>query len=563
MQPNVLDLVSEGVVRRDIRAENDALVEKWRPFGLLEGLATTQHESNMALMLENEAKYLLKEASTMAGGDVEGFAAVAFPIVRRVFGETIANNLVSVQPMNLPAGLIFFLDFTYNSTRLGNTAGESLYGGGRVGNQITAGVLIDTVGDTQYGEKSFYANNNGYSSATSSISGLTVTNVAGPFVVGNDESTDAYLDFDPDVASGSYAQVVSVTVSAAQAATIQTRDMVAIVPTLTNTSGAVAARRLTKVATGSNNRTYNFAFLGTASFSSLVAADQAMSINYPERDNLTNADALGAIVGITNWGLENNPDIPEINLKINSISVTTSTKKLKAKWTPELGQDLNAYHAMDAEVELTGILSEQIQLELDREIIEDLIKEATAGTYFWSRLPGKFVKRNTGEDVSNTTSPPDFTGNISEWYESLLETINDLSAQIHRKALRGGATAIVTSPEVASILETTAGWRASTEVDANTGTAGAVKVGNVSRKWDVYVDPYFRRNLILVIRKGSGFLESGYVFAPYIPLQVTPTIFGEEDFVPRKGVMTRYAKKMVRPDFYGLVVVMDMLLPNA
>jgi hypothetical protein len=227
---------------------------------------------------------------------------------------------------------------------------------------------------------------------------------------------------------------------------------------------------------------------------------------------------------------------------------------LKAKWTPELGQDLNAYHNIDAEVELTSILSEQIALEIDREILADLVNGATAATFYWSRSPGMFVNRLTGADLNPTTAP-DFTGTVSEWYETLIETINDVSAQIHRKTLRGGATHVVCSPEVANILEFTAGFRANVTADADKGDIGAVKVGSLNRKFDVIVDPYFPRNVLLVARIGSSFLESGYVYAPYVPLQTTPTIFGPEDFVPRKGVMTRYAKKMVRPDMYGLVVV--------
>jgi len=214
---------------------------------------------------------------------------------------------------------------------------------------------------------------------------------------------------------------------------------------------------------------------------------------------------------------------------------------------------------LDAEVELTSILSEQIALEIDREILNDLIKGATAGTYYWSRSPGLFVGRQSGLELGATSASPDFTGTVSEWYETLLETVNDVSAQIHRKTLRGGANFLVTSPEVANILEFTAGFRASVTADVDKGQAGALKIGAISKKWDVYVDPYFPRNVVLVGRKGNSFLESGYVYAPYVPLQVTPTIFGTEDFVPRKGVMTRYAKKMVRPDFYGLVIVRGLL----
>jgi len=252
---------------------------------------------------------------------------------------------------------------------------------------------------------------------------------------------------------------------------------------------------------------------------------------------------------------------------VDSVSITAVTKKLKAKWSPELGQDLNAYHNLDAEVELTSILSEQIALEIDREILNDLIQGATAGTYYWSRRPGKFVRRKSGGGLpalgagsdAADEGGPEFTGTVSEWYETLVETINDVSAQIHRKTLRGGANFVVCSPEVANILEFTAGFRANVTGDDNKGTVGTVNVGSISKKWDVYVDPYFPRNVVLTGRKGGSFLESGYVYAPYVPLQVTPTIFGVEDFVPRKGVMTRYAKKMVRPDMYGLVIVQDLL----
>jgi len=222
---------------------------------------------------------------------------------------------------------------------------------------------------------------------------------------------------------------------------------------------------------------------------------------------------------------------------------------------------LNAYHNLDAEVELTNVLSEHIGLEIDQEILGDLVKGAKAGTLYWSRRPGKFLNRETGAAISTSANESllgaDFTGTVSEWYETLLETVNDVSANIHRKTLKGGANFLVVSPEVANILEFTAGFKASVTHDDDKGTAGAVNVGSLSSKLEIYVDPYFPRNVMLVGRKGNSFLESGYVYAPYVPLQVTPTIFGTEDFVPRKGVMTRYAKKMVRPDMYGLVICTD------
>jgi hypothetical protein len=284
-----------------------------------------------------------------------------------------------------------------------------------------------------------------------------------------------------------------------------------------------------------------------------------LTFEYPIADGISSTGTpIGVVDGFL-FPLEGNDAIPEIDIHVDSTALTAQTKKLKAKWTPELGQDLNAYHNLDAEVELTSILSEQIALEIDREILADLVNGATAATYYWSRSPGLFVNRETGQELGATAAAPDFTGTVSEWYETLIETINDVSAQIHRKTLRGGANYVVCSPEVANILEFTSGFRANVTADADKGTIGAQQVGSLSRKFDVIVDPYFPRNAILVGRKGGSFLESGYVYAPYVPLQTTPTIFGVDDFVPRKGVMTRYAKKMVRPDMYGLVICRGLL----
>ena len=555
---SILEKLTEGIVSRDLSKESHAIVNKWEKTGLLEGLSNDTKRTNMACLLENQAKELLRESSSMQAGDVEGFAAVAFPIVRRVFAGLIANDLVSVQPMSLPSGLIFFLDFTKDRARLGDAAGDSVYGGGAVANQITGGVSL--TGDDA--EKSFYNLNNGYSSPTGSGAAITITDVLSG-TVGGPDAVDAALEkilrFDPDIASGTAAYVGSVSIGDLDQVNLD--DLVTL--TVTLTGDGRQARRLTQLSgTAGTDLLIVIAASGSESTNDInPAATQAMS--WAQVDDFTNGGAVGSVVGQTDWGLEDNVNIPEIDIKVDSVAVTAQTKKLKAKWTPELGQDLNAYHNLDAEVELTSILSEQIALEIDQEILEDLIKGATAGKLFWSRRPGKFLNRDTGAPISTSANESllgaDFTGTVSEWYETLLETINDVSAQIHRKTLRGGANFLVCGPEVANILEFTAGFKATVTHDDDRGNAGAVNVGSISKKWDVYVDPYFPRNVVLVGRKGNSFLESGYVYAPYVPLQTTPTIFGTEDFVPRKGVMTRYAKKMVRPDMYGLVVVTDLL----
>jgi hypothetical protein len=378
------------------------------------------------------------------------------------------------------------------------------------------------------------------------------------------EAQKKLIKFDPDVLaeSTSYLAQIDVTeaninanldtdnLSAIDIAGAQLESLDASTLSLTSTNTKLI-RRLTST----DGTTVSFFFVGPVGLASLNPDQGSMTVQFPIKDAVdTSSGDKGAIAGF-NYPMEGNPDIPEIDIKVDSIAITAQSKKLKAKWTPELGQDLNAYHNIDAEVELTSILSEQIALEIDREILADLVNGATAAKYYWSRSPGLFVDRVNGTELGAQSAAPDFTGTVSEWYETLIETINDVSAQIHRKTLRGGATHVVCFFEVANIFEFTAGFRANVTADADKGDIGAVKVGSLNRKFDVIVDPYFPRNVLLVARIGSSFLESGYVYAPYVPLQTTPTIFGPEDFVPRKGVMTRYAKKMVRPDMYGLVVV--------
>ena len=567
---SVLNTLTEGIRSRSLANEGEALLEKWEKTGLLEGL-DDNGRSNMARLLENQAAQLLKETSTMSGGDVEGFSAVAFPIVRRVFGQLLAQDLVSVQPMSLPSGLIFFLDFTFgaengnsgataNGDRLAQRFGTSLYGGGKVGMQITGGIdLADN-----NGQLSAYTLNNGYASPTSSLNILGTVMASGTYGDAATRPGGEYfsdLRADPVFLSGTTKYVVFDHNSFA-ATQLNFDDLVAIT-VLSGTSaggiidGGFQVRRLTDFSGSSQVMTMVFAGTDENAMSASLT-DTNVLISFPIVDDFQPGGAIGSVVGDPDWGLENNAAIPEIDIKVDSVAVTALTKKLKAKWSPELAQDLNAYHNLDAEVELTSILSEQVALEIDQEILEDLVKGSTAGTLYWSRSPGKFLNRETGAPVAGVNYP-DFTGTVSEWYETLLETVNEVSARIHRKTLRGGANFVVCSPEVANVLEFTSGFRASVAVDDKDGSWGVQNVGSISRKMDIHVDPYFPRNLLLVGRKGSSFLESGYVYAPYVPLQVTPTIFGTEDFVPRKGVMTRYAKKMVRPDMYGLVVVADMV----
>lgn len=575
----LLEKLSAGIVERSMKKETEALVSKWKTTGLLEGLKTDMDKRNMSILLENQTRRLITEATTMAAGDVEGYAQSAFPIVRRVFGELLANKLVSVQAMSMPTSQIFFLDVVYENTRLGHKSGDSVYGQGVVGQQISGGVVM--TGSNI--EKSYWSLNNGYASPTASNVTVTISAVAsGTYgagtAIGGGLTLDALCRFDPEFISGTTKVAVGKIAATDLNTGGNTMNFSDLVTLCLHTGSTFAGltldtgsqiRRLTQWSGSLTPSPTSGQVLVVLASDTETAANLmtyltggALKASFPIIDQFTNVGSrsLGAILGTTNWGLENSGLMPEIRLKVDSFSVTAVSKKLKYKWTPEVAQDLNAWHNLDAESELTQVASEMIELEIDREILRDLLDGATAGIFYWSRAPGKFVHRQTGAELGASTKSPDFTGNVHEWYETLVETINDLSAQIQRKTLKGGATDIVCGPEVGAILEATSGFRAEVVHDEDGGSAGAQKTGSLaSRKFDVHVLADFPRELILVVRKGKGFLETGYVYAPYVPLEFTPTMFDPDSGTPRKILWTRYAKKLVRPDMYGVVVVQDLL----
>jgi hypothetical protein len=409
---SIVERLTEGVVNRDMRAESHALLTKWKKTGLLEGLEDERQSNSMARLLENQAKELLREANTMSSGDVEGFAAVAFPIVRRVFAGLIANDLVSVQPMSLPSGLIFFLDFTFSSDlgdgadsglgRFGNTYAKSIYGTDQVGSQITGGV--DLVGDLAGDLAGPRTSARGYAYASPTGSSLVSGSATFGILDAVDDLTEGEkkdLDYDPDIlafsgsAAGASTHVIRVAAprslfsdgdfdnlsawaAEVSGTTTGLNKITGLALTYVNTQ---QIRRLTK----NSGSFVNLYFVTSEDPSGVTGEDANMGVQYPVRDTVgSDANVRGAIAGFT-MPLEANGDIPEIDIKVDSIAVTAQTKKLKAKWTPELGQDLNAYHNLDAEVELTSLLSEQIALEIDREILADLVSGATAATRYWSR----------------------------------------------------------------------------------------------------------------------------------------------------------------------------------
>lgn len=616
-----LEQLAQGIREKHVGAERARLTEKWSRTGLLRGLEGTRREV-MSQLLENQAAQVLKEANSLStgggslvgSGQIQGFSNIAFPIVRRVFGGLVANELVSIQPMSLPSGLIFYLDYTYGSN-VGvhhGTTGESTYTRGQslysspTGKSIqngsnAAGGMYDLVGSGYSRMTGSVVVNFAAGAVSSGSYGGPAGNVwtAGLIVKSADMfsgSNGTFMDFDAQVENsldlGSLDSFfVYVPTSALPTGTDLTAvDQLAVFSgfganatawgsTYQGGTGVLNLRRLNKRGNFSASVAPYFtldAQSGTHVQFVLKGAN-ALAITTAAEGRVTSVlatglsvDASGATVTVpsfeSDFGAAPMPVIPEIDIKIEAISITAETRKLRAKWSPELAQDLNAYHSMDAEVELTSILSEQIALEIDREILNDLVSQANGANYYWSRSPGRFVNKVTGARqnlVSSLQIGPQFTGTVREWYETLIETIIDVANTIHRKTLRGSANFMVTGPDVCTILEASILYKPKFSLDGegqvgSPFTIGAEAVGTLSNRFTVYKDPYFSRNKILVGYKGGSYLETGYVYAPYVPLIVTPTIFAPEDFTPRKGVMTRYGKKMVRTDFYGTVTVLDM-----
>ena len=547
------------------------LVNKWDKTGLLDGLNEDFKKSGMAVMLENQAKQLIQENSATGGGAGSGTAGtagseewsgVALPLVRRIFGEIAAQDFVSVQPMNLPSGLVFYLDFKYGKTTAGsqaegfgtgnsfnvpggsvnslqgktganNPSGSSapfgvggLYGEGRydysINNANTVVLTLDpanattkyTTGSVSYKDVNF---NQEFSSSLSDITKVTVTNSD---LVGGD--LKAVRSFNITGSAGFDA------------------DLLHLIPQFSKDNG---------------DGTSTFLVSGSIALaaSGFVAANtlQVVYSKQPtESDRGDFEDTAGNATADT-------LAIPEVDLQLKSSAIVAKTRKLKAVWSPELAQDLNAYHSVDAEAELTSMLSEYISMEIDLEILDMLISDATT-VDFWSATPGEdYDGSGTSEANWNITT---FYGTRYEWYQTLLGKVQKVSNEIQRLTLRGGANFVVVSPTVATILESIPGYSVNTDGNKTQFAAGVQVAGSLNNRFTVYKNPYMTENTILVGFRGNNFLETGAVYSPYVPLIMTPLVYDPSDFTPRKGVMTRYAKKMIRPEFYGKIHCKDLNL---
>jgi hypothetical protein len=526
---------------KNMQSDAARLAAKWGKTGLLEGLGSEVDKNNMSMILENQAKQLVVESSTNTAGTGGTFnvgtgaqwAGVALPLVRKVFGSISTKEFVSVQPMNLPSGLVFFLDFQYDQTKqlkFGGPGGVftspasmygdtnpganvdpngGLYGAGRFGysvNQFTTGSTFVTA-SVQWADVEYTAE---LSASLGDLRKVTVT-------------VPTNADF-----KGVRAFVLSGS----------TANPAFILPQFTSTNGT-------------NNATFIF-----ASGSGAVNGTGTVFYNVQPTDDYRGdfEDQSGTAGGFPNAQSTSGDQlaIPQINVQLKSEAIVAKTRKLKAQWTPEFAQDLNAYQALDAEAELTSIMSEYISLEIDLEILDMLIQDASAADEYWSAVNNQSLNAaRTGYDNLN------FFNTQGQWFQTLGTKLQKVSNKIHQKTLRGGANFMVVSPSVATILESIPGFASTADGEATkmSYAFGIQKSGQLNNRFTVYKNPYMTENVILMGYRGSQFLETGAVFSPYIPLIMTPLVYDPETFTPRKGLLTRYAKKMIRPEFYGRVFV--------
>ena len=556
---NVKSLLEAKNPQAVMLEQTRGLRTKWDKTGLLEGMKDRDQHS-MAVLLENQAQQLLSEATqtgTTAGS--EEWSGVALPLVRRIFGEIAAKEFVSVQPMNLPSGLIFFMDFKYGTSKNGRTIGDSLYGGtgakfGRT-DAATGGL---------YGEGEYGYTTSPFALATLNGSAVTITDATHAdigFTAAYSASVEAKqlrkVVFSAGMLSGSDIEAIklitltsataslssSTAVSAGAPGGVSTQTFSQVVDLAQHNYGGtqitlfVSASSATAFTTGSK----------TFPSGTFVAAYPTQPVAF-DRGDFEDQDPLTGPSSGTNL------NIPEVDLELKSESIVAKTRKLKAVWTPELAQDLNAYHSIDAEAELTSMLSEYISLEIDLEILDMLQVNALTVDY-WSTNVGEEYNAATGVWTAGSAS---LAYQKATWFQTLGVKLNKVSNKIHQLTMRGGANFIVCSPDVATILESIPGFHVNAEKDSLQFAAGVSVVGSISNRYTVYKNPYMTTNQILLGFKGSNFLETGAVYAPYVPLIMTPLVYDPDNFTPRRGVMTRYAKKIVRPEFYGKIYVKDL-----
>ena len=546
---------------KNLQSDAVRMSAKWGKTGLLEGLGSEIEKNNMAMILESQAKQLVTEQSstnlggaTFVTGQGEQWAGVALPLVRKVFGSLSTKEFMSVQPMNLPSGLVFFLDFQYGDTN-GKVAPTGPFGPGGTAYGATSSMYGNTnpgkasdASNGLYGAGRFaYTINQFSASAVTTVTTASWVDVAYDAQLSASIAGNLYSKISVPVTSLSGSDLKGVRAFVvASGSVVNAAQQLRSLPQYTSTDGT----NIYFIVSGSVN-TANIPLNGGTNtvFYNLQPAD-----NY--RGDFEDQSSAGR-GGYTNADSSTTDQlaIPQINIQMKSEAIVAKTRKLKAQWTPEFAQDLNAYQSLDAEAELTSIMSEYIALEIDLENLDMLIQDASAWDEWWSAINNRSLNAaGTGYDSLG------FFNTQGQWFATLGTKMQKVSNKIHQKTLRGGANFLVCSPSVGTILESIPGFASSSDGDVTKASYafGIQKAGQMNSRYTVYKNPYMTENVILMGYRGAQFLETGAVFAPYVPLIMTPLVYDPTTFTPRKGLLTRYAKKMIRPEFYGRIFVNDL-----
>ena len=558
---------------KHLKVIKEDTINKWDKLGFLEGLKGHVKE-NMAQLYENQASHLINEAS--ASDNSGSFETVVFPIIRRVFSKLLANDIVSVQAMNLPIGKLFYFvpkiqnrnkNGTHHapfgapgntgSTEAGYNGGKNLYDRfyeGSAPNSDPAGLfdyskgafsgltknldpvkwdgstLVDAAGG---GAGNYTGNTRQVLVALTGFSSAGQGKLIGP--TGNEQDTEDFLA-SLEVSKGTEFFNFNVVTQKYGKGIVEYGE-----ETQTNFYNNPA---------GPGGKYDNIC---TANGVIYLAIDTSAPVEGCDNCSIDGYTGTTFANGVVDGDfkasyrvyadLEFEDKMGEVSFDLDAVTVSVTERKLRAQWSPELAQDVSAFHNIDAEAELTALLSEQVAAEIDREILRDLRKGA-AWTLRWDY--------NGWKRVSNGS----VNYNQKDWNQTLITAINQISAQIHKSTLRGGANWIVVSSEISAIFDDLEYFHVSNAApDQDQYNMGIERVGTLSGRYQVYRDPYFPPNTVLLGHKGSSLLDTGYVYAPYVPLQLTPTMYNPFNFTPIKGIMTRYAKKMVNNRFYGRIVV--------
>jgi len=548
-------------------------LSKWNKLGFLEGLKGHIKE-NVAQLFENQASALLNESTSSNSSG--SFETVVFPIVRRVFSKLLANDIVSVQAMNMPIGKLFYFVPKTSGRNHAQLNGPALPQQDCLFSACNGTVV------TEYQEKNLYDifYNDGLFDASKGQSTLYTDGGISPVILSaNGESVETAFADQPVAADGSMRGltfcITGFTAGAGGAGRMSgpdgsELDTEAFLASLhiTNSGGDIVADDGSNnviIAAGSNvpfrlvaqkygKGIVDYGDICTPSGCLLVEVDLttpacvSCSANtfdgYIGGTSATTSGATFNVSWMTYATLEYATEMGEVSFELDEVVVSVTERKLRATWSPELAQDVSAFHNIDAEAELTALLSEQVAAEIDREILRDL----RVGAAWQVRWDYNGWKRTASGGFNAYTQ--------KEWNQTLITKVNQLSAQIHKSTLRGGANFVVVSSEVSAIFDDLEYFHVSNAApEQDQYNMGIEKVGSLGGRYTVYRDPYAPANSIIVGHKGKSLLDTGYIYAPYVPLQLTPTLQNPFNFAPTKGIMTRYAKKMVNNRFYGALTV--------